>query len=162
MEHPRNALHLYRRRWGIECLFSDAKTRGFNIVCKIPHVTDSGQTLDPPRHRHPRRDVGTPLRDPGDGVQANRPEVRTKGSRSPGSEPNSMLCGGGSSTTRMMNSRHGKRPSRKDRSNYPKSSESCTVQALTIGTRNSTPNIPVTIEVVANRPSEIETIGFRC
>ena len=32
------------------------------------------QTLDPPRHRHPRRDVGTPLRDPGDGAQTNPPE----------------------------------------------------------------------------------------
>ncbi len=32
------------------------------------------QTRDPSRHRHPRRDVGAPLRDPGDGAQANPPE----------------------------------------------------------------------------------------
>ena len=104
----------------------------------------SGQTLDPPRHRHPRRDVGTPLRDPGDGAQANPPEERTNVSRSPGSEPNSMLFGGGSSTTRMTHSWHGKRPSRKDRSNQPKSSESCTVvwqQQMSASSLISWPNL---------------------
>ncbi|WP_420013764.1 transposase [Tateyamaria sp.] len=34
----KNALHLYRKRWGIECLFADAKTRGFNI--EDTHITD--------------------------------------------------------------------------------------------------------------------------
>ena len=43
LEPPRNALHLYRRRWGIECLFSDAKTRGFNI--EDTHTTDSAKLL---------------------------------------------------------------------------------------------------------------------
>ena len=38
MEHPRSALRVYRRRWGIECLFSDAKPRGFNI--ENTHTTD--------------------------------------------------------------------------------------------------------------------------
>ncbi len=38
MERPRSALRLYRRRWGIECFFSDAKTRGFNI--ENTHITD--------------------------------------------------------------------------------------------------------------------------
>ncbi len=28
---PRTALAAYRRRWAIECLFGDAKTRGLNI-----------------------------------------------------------------------------------------------------------------------------------
>ncbi|WP_267428762.1 IS4 family transposase [Methylobacterium sp. GC_Met_2] len=28
---PRRALQVYRRRWGIECLFGDAKTRGLNL-----------------------------------------------------------------------------------------------------------------------------------
>ena len=28
---PLSALRLYRKRWGIECLFADAKTKGFNI-----------------------------------------------------------------------------------------------------------------------------------
>ncbi len=28
---PRPALHAYRRRWAIECLFGDAKTRGLNL-----------------------------------------------------------------------------------------------------------------------------------
>ena len=28
---PKNALRLYPKRWGIECLFADAKTRGINI-----------------------------------------------------------------------------------------------------------------------------------
>ena len=28
---PKSALRLYRKRWGIECLFADAKTKGFNI-----------------------------------------------------------------------------------------------------------------------------------
>ena len=28
---PTSALRLYRKRWGIECLFADAKTKGFNI-----------------------------------------------------------------------------------------------------------------------------------
>ena len=41
MDHPRSALRLYRRRWAIECLFSDAKTRGFNI--EDTHITDSAK-----------------------------------------------------------------------------------------------------------------------
>jgi len=28
---PKNALCFYRKRWRIECLFADTKTRGFNI-----------------------------------------------------------------------------------------------------------------------------------
>ena len=28
---PKQALRAYRRRWAIECLFSDAKTRGLNL-----------------------------------------------------------------------------------------------------------------------------------
>lgn len=32
------ALNLYRRRWGVECLFADAKTRGLNI--EDTHITD--------------------------------------------------------------------------------------------------------------------------
>ena len=28
---PKNALRQYRKRWAIECMFGDAKTRGFNI-----------------------------------------------------------------------------------------------------------------------------------
>ena len=28
---PKSALRLYRKRWGVECLFADAKTKGFNI-----------------------------------------------------------------------------------------------------------------------------------
>ena len=28
---PENALRPYRKGWGIECLFADAETRGFNI-----------------------------------------------------------------------------------------------------------------------------------
>ena len=35
---PKNALRLYRKRWGIECLFADAKTRGINI--EDTHMTD--------------------------------------------------------------------------------------------------------------------------
>ena len=35
---PKNALRLYRKRWGIECLFADAKTRGINI--ENTHMTD--------------------------------------------------------------------------------------------------------------------------
>ena len=35
---PVNALRLYRKRWGIECLFADAKTRGLNI--EDTHMTD--------------------------------------------------------------------------------------------------------------------------
>ncbi|WP_171181044.1 IS4 family transposase [Ruegeria sp. HKCCD8929] len=31
-------LNLYRQRWGVECLFADAKTRGFNI--EDTHITD--------------------------------------------------------------------------------------------------------------------------
>ena len=31
MPAPENALRLYRKGWGIECLFADAETRGFNI-----------------------------------------------------------------------------------------------------------------------------------
>ena len=31
MPAPENALRPYRKGWGIECLFADAKTRGFNI-----------------------------------------------------------------------------------------------------------------------------------
>ena len=35
---PSNALRLYRKRWRIECLFADAKTRGFNI--EDTHITN--------------------------------------------------------------------------------------------------------------------------
>ena len=35
---PKNALRLYRKRWGIECLFADTKSRGFNI--EDTHITD--------------------------------------------------------------------------------------------------------------------------
>lgn len=35
---PRQALNDYRKRWGIECLFGDAKTRGLNI--EDTHITD--------------------------------------------------------------------------------------------------------------------------
>lgn len=35
---PRRALQAYRRRWGIECLFGDAKTRGLNL--EDTHLTD--------------------------------------------------------------------------------------------------------------------------
>jgi DDE family transposase len=31
-------LNLYRKRWGIECMFADAKTRGLNI--EDTHITD--------------------------------------------------------------------------------------------------------------------------
>ena len=34
-------LNLYRRRWGVECLFADAKTRGLNI--EDTHITDPGK-----------------------------------------------------------------------------------------------------------------------
>ena len=42
---PRRALDLYRRRWGIGCLFADARTRGFNIG--DTHITDPRQTPQP-------------------------------------------------------------------------------------------------------------------
>ena len=35
---PRRALQTYRRRWAIECLFGDAKTRGLNL--EDTHMTD--------------------------------------------------------------------------------------------------------------------------
>lgn len=35
---PRQALNDYRKRWGIECLFGDAKTRGLNL--EDTHITD--------------------------------------------------------------------------------------------------------------------------
>ncbi|MFH6783101.1 IS4 family transposase [Methylobacterium sp. MA0201] len=35
---PKRALQLYRRRWGIECLFGDAKARGLNL--EDTHLTD--------------------------------------------------------------------------------------------------------------------------
>jgi len=35
---PKQALNDYRKRWGIECMFGDAKTRGFNI--EDTHITD--------------------------------------------------------------------------------------------------------------------------
>ena len=34
-------LNLYRKRWAIECLFADAKTRGLNI--EDTHITDTGK-----------------------------------------------------------------------------------------------------------------------
>jgi DDE family transposase len=36
--NPGAALNAYRKRWGIECLFADTKTRGFNI--EDTHLTD--------------------------------------------------------------------------------------------------------------------------
>ena len=38
MEKAEKGLNLYRKRWGIECMFGDAKTRGFNI--EDTHITD--------------------------------------------------------------------------------------------------------------------------
>jgi hypothetical protein len=38
MEKAEKGLDLYRKRWGIECMFGDAKTRGFNI--EDTHITD--------------------------------------------------------------------------------------------------------------------------
>ncbi len=38
---PGRALNLYRQRWRIECLFCDAKTRGFNI--ENTRITDPGK-----------------------------------------------------------------------------------------------------------------------
>ena len=35
---PTNPLNLYRRRWSIECLFADAKSRGLNL--EDTHITD--------------------------------------------------------------------------------------------------------------------------
>ncbi|MGY6696142.1 MAG: transposase, partial [Roseinatronobacter sp.] len=31
-------ISLYRKRWGIECMFADAKTRGLNL--EDTHITD--------------------------------------------------------------------------------------------------------------------------
>ena len=83
------------------------------------------QTRHPPRHRHPRRDVGTPLRDPGDGAQANPPEDAQTAREV--LVPNRVRCSAEVDhlRLRMTHSWHGKRPSRNDRSIYPKSSESC-------------------------------------
>ena len=38
-EDPRRAFNMYRRRWGIECLFADEKTRGLNL--EGTHVTNT-------------------------------------------------------------------------------------------------------------------------
>ena len=38
MEKAEKGLELYRKRWSIECMFGDAKTRGFNI--EDTHITD--------------------------------------------------------------------------------------------------------------------------
>jgi hypothetical protein len=38
IEESVSGLNLYRKRWGIECLFADAKTRGLNI--EDTHITD--------------------------------------------------------------------------------------------------------------------------
>jgi hypothetical protein len=40
-DDPKRALNLYRRRWGVECLFADSKTRGLNI--EDTHITDPGK-----------------------------------------------------------------------------------------------------------------------
>ena len=37
LENTRHGFNLYRRRWGVECLFADAKTRGLNI--EDTHIT---------------------------------------------------------------------------------------------------------------------------
>jgi len=41
IDAPKNPLNLYRKRWSIEGLFADAKTRGFNI--EDTHITDPGK-----------------------------------------------------------------------------------------------------------------------
>ncbi len=38
---PTKALDLHRKRWAIECLFANAKTRGFNI--EDTHMNDPGK-----------------------------------------------------------------------------------------------------------------------
>ncbi len=38
-QRPSKALVMYGRRWGIECLFTALKTRGFNL--EDSHVTDA-------------------------------------------------------------------------------------------------------------------------
>ena len=41
----KSALRLYRKRWGIECLFADARTRGFNVG--DTHITDPAKPATP-------------------------------------------------------------------------------------------------------------------
>jgi hypothetical protein len=41
IDNPKRALSAYRKRWAIECLFSDAKTRGLNL--EDTHMTDPGK-----------------------------------------------------------------------------------------------------------------------
>jgi len=41
LDDGRRGLNLYRKRWDIECLFADAKTRGLNI--EDTHITDTGK-----------------------------------------------------------------------------------------------------------------------
>lgn len=49
---PRRALQTYRRRWGVECLFGDAKTRGLNL--EDTHLTiRTRSTRSPPSWRWP-------------------------------------------------------------------------------------------------------------
>ena len=38
LDEAGHALSLYRKRWGIECMFADAKTRGLNL--EDTHITD--------------------------------------------------------------------------------------------------------------------------
>lgn len=65
------ALALYPKRWAIECLFGDAKTRGLNI--EDTRLTDP-RKLAPHGPRRPRHRLGRPRRRRSDGTR--RPQTQ--------------------------------------------------------------------------------------
>ncbi len=60
LENAKRGFNLYRRRWRIECLFADAKTRGLNI--EDTHITDPNKLATLLIYRRPRRDMGLSMR----------------------------------------------------------------------------------------------------
>ena len=64
------ALKAYRRRWQIECLFGDSKTRGLNM--EDTRLTQPAQAQHPAGHHHPGHGLGLCLCDSHQGDQVDQ------------------------------------------------------------------------------------------
>jgi hypothetical protein len=123
------ALNDYRKRWGIECLFGDAKTRGLNLEDTRIRNPDKFSCL-----------LVVSLRSPWLGPidVRHKPWARKPSSernmvdaKNHGSEQASMYSENGSSTMSQMPSRHGQTDIQSEPNSNGKPELSCTVENAT-------------------------------
>ena len=100
-------LNLYRKRWGIECLFADAKTRGLNI--EDTHITASSPPCWSSSHSPSHGPTAAQHAPWAERPSRGRPMA---GARNPGSASASTHCETGSSTSQNAPFRHGPKHAR--------------------------------------------------